>query len=97
MDSSARTSRLELPRSILGRIAFGAVCLLLGVPSAAISYEFLFGNERCNTRVDFIFNQRTRGHHVRSLFFVTNVLPRAEKKGLCRPGPFLLAASPISW
>jgi hypothetical protein len=50
-----RKSRIELPRSILGRITFGTVCLLLVVPSAAFSYAFLFGKGRCDTLEGVVF------------------------------------------
>jgi hypothetical protein len=56
MDNNPRQSRIELPRSILGRVSFGAVCLLLLVPSAVFSYASLFGNACCNTVEGFVFH-----------------------------------------
>ncbi len=43
MDSNPRTSRSELPKSILGRIAFGLVCLPLLAFSGVFLYAFLYG------------------------------------------------------
>ncbi len=59
MDTNPRASRPELPKSILGRIAFGAVCLPLLAFSAAFVYAylygFLFGKGRCDTLEGFVF------------------------------------------
>ena len=59
MSSDPRTSRPELPKSILGRIAFGIVCLPLLAFSAAFMYAYihgmLSGHWRCNTPVEFAF------------------------------------------
>lgn len=43
MSSTPKTSRPELPKSILGRIAFGAVCLPLLAFSAVFLYAFFYG------------------------------------------------------
>jgi hypothetical protein len=56
MDGNRKQSRMELPKSLIGRIAFGMVCLLLIVPSAAFSYAFLIGNAQCNTLEGFLFH-----------------------------------------
>ena len=43
MDRNPETSRPELPKSILGRIAFGIVCLPLLAFSGVFVYAFLYG------------------------------------------------------
>ncbi len=60
MSSNPRTSRPELPKSILGRIAFGAVCVLLLAFSAAFLYAYIYGilsgRKLCDTLEGFVFH-----------------------------------------
>jgi hypothetical protein len=43
MDIGNEPSQPELPKSILGRIAFGAVCLPLLAFSGSLTYAYLYG------------------------------------------------------
>ncbi len=52
MDSNWKRSRPELPKSILGRMALGAVCLPLFAFSAAFSYAFIYGILFCGRAWD---------------------------------------------
>jgi len=60
MSNNPRTSQLELPKSILGRIAFGVVCVFLLVFSAAFLYAYIYGilsgRKLCDTVEGFVFH-----------------------------------------
>jgi hypothetical protein len=52
MDSNCKRSRPELPKSILGRIAFGTICLPLFAFSGVFSYAFIYGILFCGRAWD---------------------------------------------
>ncbi len=57
METIRKTSRLELPKSFLGRIVFAAVCLLLLPVSAVGCWCLLFVTPPGNGLVDWLFRR----------------------------------------